>query len=101
MGVGSRLSIEVSFCRHETPSSSLQTSGIRDAYLSRRTALRQFKFVEPFVFDYLLNAKPVDHILLDKNEIIFSQVLKFSSSFFMCFRIVFTLYFLKLFLEER
>ncbi|KAF3444759.1 hypothetical protein FNV43_RR14452 [Rhamnella rubrinervis] len=66
-------SVWLRWFRHETPYSSSQTSGIRDAYLSRRTALQQFKFVEPFVFDYLLDAKPFDHVLLDKNEIIFSQ----------------------------
>lgn len=101
--LSSRLSIEISFsCRehwpHQTPSSSSLTSGIRDAYLARRTALRQFKFLDPFVFDNFLDAKPFDHILFDKNEIVFSQVSMFLFLFFFVspgfFGVVLTLYLL-------
>ncbi|KAL5806610.1 hypothetical protein ACOSQ4_029343 [Xanthoceras sorbifolium] len=51
----------------------LQTLGVRDGYLARRTALHQFKFVDPLVADFYTAAKPYDHILLDKNDIFFSQ----------------------------
>ncbi|KAI9153178.1 hypothetical protein LWI28_007239 [Acer negundo] len=57
----------------EVLSGSLQALGVREAYLARRTALHQFKFIDPFVADFYSAAKPFDHILLDKNDIIFSQ----------------------------
>ncbi|KAL4332530.1 hypothetical protein GQ457_07G002290 [Hibiscus cannabinus] len=49
------------------------SSGVRKAYLDWRTALHQFKFADPFVLDLYTEARPLDHILLDKNDIIFSQ----------------------------
>jgi F-box/WD-40 domain protein 7 len=53
----------------------LQTSGLREAYLKRRVAVQQFKFVDPLVADlYITDAKPFDHIILDKNDITLSQV---------------------------
>ncbi|XP_021905293.1 uncharacterized protein LOC110820171 isoform X2 [Carica papaya] len=56
----------------ETLDGSFQTSGIREAYLARRTTLQQFKFSDPVVADfYTTNAKPIDHILLEKDETIF------------------------------
>ncbi|KAK9272757.1 hypothetical protein L1049_003134 [Liquidambar formosana] len=57
----------------QVPSSFSQTSGVREAYLARRTALQQFKFVDPLVADFYTEARPYNHVLLDKNEIIFSQ----------------------------
>lgn len=52
-----------------------QASGVREAYLARRTASRQFKFSDPFHVEFIFEAKPFDHLLLDKNsDIIFSQV---------------------------
>jgi hypothetical protein len=60
----------------------LQTSGLREAYLKRRVAVQQFKFVDPLVADlYITDAKPFDHIILDKNDITFSQVINPSTFF--------------------
>ncbi|KAK3036664.1 hypothetical protein RJ639_030233 [Escallonia herrerae] len=50
-----------------------QISGAREAYLARCTALHQFKFVDPLLADFLTDAKPHDHSLLDRDDIIFSQ----------------------------
>ncbi|XVE83842.1 hypothetical protein DITRI_Ditri16bG0120100 [Diplodiscus trichospermus] len=55
----------------EIPSGS--SSGVRAAYLDCHTALHQFKFADPLVQDFYMEAKPFDHLLLDKNDIIFSQ----------------------------
>lgn len=55
-------------------SSFAQTSGVREAYLARHTALQQFKFVDPYVSQFYSSAKPYNHILLDKNDFILSQV---------------------------
>ncbi|MBA0858240.1 hypothetical protein Goshw_023300 [Gossypium schwendimanii] len=52
---------------------SSSSSGVRQAYLDWRTALHQFKFADPFVLDLYTEARHFDHILLDKNDIIFSQ----------------------------
>ena len=43
-------------------------------YLARRTALQQFKFVDPFIADFYSDAKPFNHLLLDKNKIFMTQV---------------------------
>ncbi|PON35413.1 Guanine nucleotide-binding protein, beta subunit [Parasponia andersonii] len=59
--------------QREIPSTSSLISGVREAYLARRTAVQQFKFIDPIGFDFFTEAKPVDHILLDKDNIIFSQ----------------------------
>ncbi|KAA3464723.1 putative E3 ubiquitin ligase complex SCF subunit sconB [Gossypium australe] len=49
-------------------------SGVRKAYLNRRTALHQFKYYDPFVASLFAEGYySVDNILLDKNDIIFSQ----------------------------
>ncbi|TYI86317.1 hypothetical protein E1A91_D04G056900v1 [Gossypium mustelinum] len=49
-------------------------SGVRKAYLNRRTALHQFKYYDPFVASLFAEGYyTVDNILLDKNDIIFSQ----------------------------
>ncbi|KAL1151244.1 hypothetical protein V6Z11_A09G028800 [Gossypium hirsutum] len=52
---------------------SSSSSGVRQAYLDWRTALHQFKFSDPFVLDLYTEARHFDNILLDKNDIIFSQ----------------------------
>ncbi|PKH69521.1 hypothetical protein CRG98_050112, partial [Punica granatum] len=49
------------------------TSGVREAYLDRVSALQQFKFVDPLVADFYTDAKPYQHILLDKNLMVLSQ----------------------------
>lgn len=54
-------------------SSLSQTSGVREAYLARRTALHQFKFIDPLVADFYTDSRPCHDILLDRNKIIFSQ----------------------------
>ncbi|CAN0857677.1 hypothetical protein LINGRAHAP2_LOCUS6865 [Linum grandiflorum] len=48
-------------------------SRVREAYLARDTAVRQFNFDDPSVLDFYTDAKPFDHILLDDDDIIFSQ----------------------------
>ncbi|XP_048494242.1 probable E3 ubiquitin ligase complex SCF subunit sconB isoform X2 [Beta vulgaris subsp. vulgaris] len=50
-----------------------QGSLVRDAYLSRRAAVHRFSFVDPLVADFYTDARPFDHVLLGKNDIIFSQ----------------------------
>ncbi|OMO79204.1 hypothetical protein CCACVL1_13836 [Corchorus capsularis] len=52
---------------------SSSSTGARKAYFDWRTALHQFKFADPFVLDLYTEAKHFDHLLVDKNEIIFSQ----------------------------
>ncbi|XP_076955663.1 uncharacterized protein LOC143630565 [Bidens hawaiensis] len=49
-----------------------QTSGLRDAYLARYSALQQFKYVDPLDFNVHLEAKPCD-LLLSKNSVFLSQ----------------------------
>ncbi|KAL0350923.1 UNVERIFIED_CONTAM: hypothetical protein Sradi_4241500 [Sesamum radiatum] len=58
---------------HVVPLRSCQDSSIREAYLSRHTALHQFKYVDPLLCDIYTVGKPPHHILFDKNNIIFSQ----------------------------
>ncbi|XP_010256532.1 PREDICTED: probable E3 ubiquitin ligase complex SCF subunit sconB [Nelumbo nucifera] len=54
-------------------SSFLQTSGVREAYLARRSALQQFKFVDPFICQLYSSSRPYNYILLDKNDVYLSQ----------------------------
>jgi hypothetical protein len=49
--------------------------GVREAYLARCTALKQFKFVDPLVSDFYTVPKPYNQILFNKNNVVFSQVL--------------------------
>ncbi|GAB2298931.1 hypothetical protein Dimus_033007 [Dionaea muscipula] len=48
-------------------------SGVREAYISRHAAIRQFKFVDPFTIDYYTDARPFSHVVLGTNDIIISQ----------------------------
>ncbi|KAH0973737.1 hypothetical protein GBA52_025893 [Prunus armeniaca] len=57
----------------QTPPAASQTAGVREAYLCRRKDLLQFKFNNPLVADFYTNSSPFDHVLLDNNNIIFSQ----------------------------
>ncbi|XP_068303612.1 uncharacterized protein [Pyrus communis] len=59
----------------QPPSSASQTPGVREAYLSMLKDSLQFKFTDPIVVDFYTaaNSNRLDHILLDKNDIIFSQ----------------------------
>ncbi|GLT35389.1 hypothetical protein SLA2020_098470 [Shorea laevis] len=70
-------SIWLRFFRERWPQEILPKSshipGVREAYLARRTALLQFKFVDPLVADFYAEPKYFDHILLDKNDLIFTQ----------------------------
>ncbi|KAL6960731.1 hypothetical protein U1Q18_038494 [Sarracenia purpurea var. burkii] len=59
--------------------SFLQISSVRDAYLARHTALQQFKFSDPLTANFYTEAKPYNHLFLNKNDIIFSQVLNLIS----------------------
>ena len=62
-------------CPQQMMSTFSQASGVRESYLARRTALRQFKFVDPLAAKFRTDAKPFNHLLLDKNnDIVFSQV---------------------------
>lgn len=63
------------------PSSFPQKLGAREAYLSRLADVQQFKFSDPFVAEFDTEAKPLDNLLFDKNDIIFSQVLFLTSSY--------------------
>ncbi|XP_027358634.1 uncharacterized protein LOC113867475 isoform X2 [Abrus precatorius] len=58
---------------HQPPPSRLSGIGAREVYLARHTALRQFKFVDPFVVDFDANAKPFNQLLLHKSHVFFSQ----------------------------
>ena len=61
-------------CPQQMMSTFSQASGVRESYLARRTALRQFKFVDPLAVKFRTDAKPFNHLLLDKNnDIVFSQ----------------------------
>ncbi|KAL6143425.1 hypothetical protein ACLB2K_054120 [Fragaria x ananassa] len=57
----------------QTPAFASPASGVREAYLRRRTDLLQFKFSDPVVADFVTDTKPVDHILLNEKQIIFSK----------------------------
>ncbi|XP_059449002.1 probable E3 ubiquitin ligase complex SCF subunit sconB [Corylus avellana] len=57
----------------QMPSASLQTLELREAYLARRTALKQIKFVDPLVADFYTVPRPYKQILLDGNDVVFSQ----------------------------
>ncbi|KAK9061762.1 hypothetical protein SSX86_018945 [Deinandra increscens subsp. villosa] len=54
------------------PYIKLQTSGLREAYLARYSALQQFKFVDPLDSNVYVEAKSSD-LLLSKNSVILSQ----------------------------
>ena len=61
-------------CPQQMMSTFSQASGVRESYLARCTALRQFKFVDPLAAKFHTDAKPFNHLLLDKNnDIVFSQ----------------------------
>ncbi|KAL6552983.1 hypothetical protein OROGR_006825 [Orobanche gracilis] len=65
-----------SLYRYEWPQAvppSREVSTFRESYLSRHTALHQFKYADPLLCDIPTFRKPPHHILLDKNAIIFSQ----------------------------
>ncbi|KAL2898592.1 putative E3 ubiquitin ligase complex SCF subunit sconB [Bienertia sinuspersici] len=46
---------------------------VREAYLSRRAAVQRLSFVDPLVVDFYTDSRPFNHVLLGKNDIIFSQ----------------------------
>ncbi|PSR87657.1 F-box/WD repeat-containing protein [Actinidia chinensis var. chinensis] len=75
--VASSDSIWLRFSREQWPeyisSGFTQTLSVREAYLARHTAVQQFKFVDPLVADLYTEAKPYNHLFLNKNDIIFSQ----------------------------
>ncbi|OVA13307.1 WD40 repeat [Macleaya cordata] len=58
---------------HQLSSTYVQASGTREAYLARRTALREFKFIDPSIRHYFIDPRPYNHMLLDRNCIILSQ----------------------------
>ncbi|KAI5665617.1 hypothetical protein M9H77_15470 [Catharanthus roseus] len=55
------------------PYYSIQKSSVREAYLMRHNAVQQLKFEDPLVADFYADLKSQDFMLLDKNEIIYSQ----------------------------
>lgn len=82
-------------CREQWPevlvSGSLPMVGVREAYLARRTAMHQFKFVDPLDVCFYSVAKPHDHILLDNNDIFSTQVLiSVWHSLYFCWKLRFT-----------
>ncbi|GMH05141.1 hypothetical protein Nepgr_006981 [Nepenthes gracilis] len=50
-----------------------QASGVREAYLGRHTAVQKFQFVDPLIANFYIDARPFSHVLLGKNDIIFSR----------------------------
>lgn len=46
---------------------------VREAYLDKHTSLQQLKFTDPLIAHFYSEAKPFDHLLLDRNDILFSQ----------------------------
>lgn len=66
------------FCRQQwsplVPSGLSHTSTERELYLSRRTDVLQFKFIDPEVVNFPIRAKPHENLCLDKDNIIFSEV---------------------------
>ncbi|KAG9151356.1 hypothetical protein Leryth_020953 [Lithospermum erythrorhizon] len=48
-------------------------SGVRAAYQEKHTTLKQFKYDDPQIVDFVTDGKPIEHIILDKDAIIFSQ----------------------------
>ncbi|XP_062106706.1 uncharacterized protein LOC133818042 [Humulus lupulus] len=57
----------------EIPAAVSQKLGARDAYLARRKSVLQFQFSDPTGFDTYTDSKSVDHVMLDKDTIIYSQ----------------------------
>lgn len=55
------------------PTGFPHTSTDREAYLSRRTNMLQFKFIDPAVANFPITAKPHENLCLDKDNIIFSE----------------------------
>ncbi|GAB4831631.1 hypothetical protein Ancab_005642 [Ancistrocladus abbreviatus] len=58
---------------HQNLRAFSQASGVRETFLARRTAIQQYKFVDPLIVDYYMDSRPFSHLLLHKNDIIFSQ----------------------------
>lgn len=72
--------IIITFDREHWPQQILcSSSGVREAYLGRLTAVNQFKFSDPLYVYLCGNTRPCNHMFLDKNILIFSEV---SNSFF-------------------
>lgn len=71
-------STNLMFCRQQwsplVPTGFPHTSTDREAYLSRRTDVLQFKFIDPAVVNFPITAKPHENLCLDKDNIIFSEV---------------------------
>ncbi|KAK6155120.1 hypothetical protein DH2020_009368 [Rehmannia glutinosa] len=59
-----------------------QASSIREAYLSRRNALHEFKYDDPLLRDIYTVGDSPDRILLDKKTIIFSQTFSLSGGLY-------------------
>ncbi|XP_027923055.1 general transcriptional corepressor TUP1-like isoform X5 [Vigna unguiculata] len=58
---------------HQQFPSHSSGNGAREVYLARYAALRQFKFLDPFLLEFREQAKPCNHLLLRKNSLFFSQ----------------------------
>lgn len=65
----------------QVPPGFSQLPGVRGAYLTKLTALQKFNFVDPLVAEFYTDAKHFDHVFINQNNIIFSQVLIFFSLF--------------------
>lgn len=70
-------------CRKDWPfqmsSTCLPATGIKEAYLARHVAVQQFKFNDPWSSKFPSDSSPHTRLLLDKDDIILSQV---STTFF-------------------
>ncbi|KAL8097816.1 hypothetical protein AgCh_030794 [Apium graveolens] len=58
----------------QAPPSISKHSSVREAYITRNSAVHQFKFVDPFVTDYHVEAKHFDNLFVNQDRIVFSQV---------------------------
>ncbi|XP_074344360.1 ribosome biogenesis protein WDR12 homolog [Apium graveolens] len=57
----------------QAPPSISKHSSVREAYITRNSAVHQFKFVDPFVTDYHVEAKHFDNLFVNQDRIVFSQ----------------------------
>lgn len=55
------------------PPSISQCSSLREAYITRISAVHQFKFDDPFLADFRVDAKHFDNLFINQHDIVFSQ----------------------------
>ncbi|KAF9625503.1 hypothetical protein IFM89_023439 [Coptis chinensis] len=52
---------------------SVPSSGVKEAYIARHTATQQFKYNDPWSSQFVLDTRPCNLLLFDRNDIILSQ----------------------------